>query len=280
MTVINHDLRCVDGKTIYSIPEKGGSSVQGNLALPNVYEESATALYDIGTKFVDGERVFHYAYAGEDLTTTLRGVTGYVARTDNDQDTYDTAQAVGVGTVATPFKFDGQSADTPAVNAWAGQYIMIKTSATYRVTMRIVSHLAAEHDSPYTIAAVLDQPTPVAIDANVDCDIFPSRYADIRIAVGGTYTGEMYPILGVHLIPITSGRYFWLQTWGPAFVTCYDVELGDVAFERTAAWHSDGTITPCDHSWGIGTPTSKQFAGFTLATNGAGSEWIMMMCDR
>ncbi|GAG08187.1 unnamed protein product, partial [marine sediment metagenome] len=267
----------VDGKTIYSIPDKGGSTTQGNLALPNVYSESSTQLYDIGTKFVDGERVFHYAYAGGELPT-LRGVVGYLCRTDNSQDSYDTSQDAGVGTVANPFKFDGGSADTPAANLWAGQYIVIYAGAALgNITMRIVSHLAAEHDSPYTIAAVLDQPTPIAVAGDTDCDIFPSRYADIRN--GQDLAAGYYPFLGVSLIQTTSTYYFWLQTWGPCFITHKNAdEIGDNQNWRQVVFNTDGSLEALHET--TARTTSQQIAGYTFATTGSGSEWTMLMLDR
>lgn len=278
----NTDLRSVDGQTIYLPPEIGGTAGEGNLALPNVYSESATQLYPIGTKFVSGERVFHYAYNGStNALPTLRGIVGYDAVEQQSQASYGTSQAAGLGTVASPFQIDGESDGVPVANAWAGMYILILTTDAVggRVTMRIVSHTKARTASPYTIDCVLDQPLPHAVAADTNCDIIPSRYADVRPATD--LTAGMYPVLGVALIYVTTLYYFWLQTWGPCFITTNITQPGDVAYDRTVVFSSsDGTIEPCDHAWGTSTTTSAQFAGCTLATNGSESEWIMLMLDR
>lgn len=278
MIIKNTDLRRVDGQTVY--PPRGFEDqvAPGNIALPNVYEQSASQLYPIGTRYEDGERVFHYAYAGGEIALTLRGATGLTARTQSSQDTDDTAQVAGVGYDADhPFKIDGTSANTPAKNAYAGQYIMIQATGSNRITMRIVSNTQGITASPYTTELVLDQPTPIAIGADKDCDIFPSRYADVRAAAD--YAADMYPVLGVPLVSITAARYFWIQTWGPCFLTARIGDtIGDNSFWRTVCFHSDGSLTTMHEA--TNATDSHQFAGYTLATNASADEWIQLMLNR
>ncbi|KKL60919.1 hypothetical protein LCGC14_2200540 [marine sediment metagenome] len=59
---INHDLRRVDGKTLFMPAWFQGELGWGNLKLPNVYRaDGATQQYPAGTKYVDGERAFYYS---------------------------------------------------------------------------------------------------------------------------------------------------------------------------------------------------------------------------
>ena len=280
MSKVNHDLRSNDGKTIFLPPEIAGTDGQGNLKIPNVYSESATQLYPIGTKFVDGERVFHYAYAGGALGAT-RGQVGYIVRTASAVPSYDASQAAGAGTVANPLKINGSSAGTPAKNAYAGQFIVIFSNTLGNVTHRIISNSISAYDSvyttQYTTELVLDQPTPVAVEANTNCDIFPSRYADVRTP--NDLTAGMYPFLGVPLRLITALRYFWIQTWGPCFITHNTAdEIGDNQHWRAVVFYSDGTLKALHEMTALS--DSGQIAGYTLATNGSGSEWTMLMLDR
>ena len=92
-------------------------------------------------------------------------------------------------------------------------------------------------------------------------------------------TAGMYPFLGVPLIYVTTLYYFWLQTWGPCFVTSNVTEPGDVAYDRIVTWRSDGTLGLLDEDVHT-SQYNNQIAGYTLATNGSASEWIMLMCDR
>lgn len=250
-----------------SEPEEG----QNNIKIPNVFAQSSVKQYPFGARLQIDDRVFKYALAGGDLVT-LRGMSSYACRTRNSVDTYDTAVAAG----STELKVDGVSAGVPAKDAYAGGYVLILTTAALgRVTMRIHGNSVADTTpSPYYTTLYLEQALPHEVAANTDVDIFPSRYADVR-----NLNPLWNPVVGVVLDYITSGYYCWVQTWGPAFITCTGTEMGDASGDRTAVFSgSDGTIAPADETWN--NATSPQFAGYTLATvDGAGSEWIMLMCD-
>ncbi len=284
MGKINSDLRSVDGQTIFLPQEVGGDTGAGNLALPNIYEEDSVQKYPIGTRLEMGERVFRYYKAGAAITYLLAGICSYDCRTGNTVDSYDTSQAAGVGTVANPLKIDGTSDGVPAINAYAGHYVVIYVSSTLGVRqMKVLSSSAAESASPYTVELVLDQPTPMAIAANTGCDLFPSRYADCRSAFqgqDGELSANWNPVVGIPMAIMTSGRWGWCQTWGSCFVVNTSTQLGDASYDRTAIFNSDGSVAPSNEGWHTA-DTANQMAGYTLATaDGSGSEWIMLMLDR
>ena len=287
MVRINHDLRCVDGHTVYLPQEVGGDVGAGNLALPNIYTEDSVQQYPIGTRLEMGERTFRYYKAGAAITYLKSGIASYNCRTASAQDSYDTSQAAGVGTVASPLKINGTTAGTPALNHYAGHYIVIfVATALGVVTMKVLSSSASAADpinAVQTVELVLDQPTPMAIAANTDCDLFPSRYADCRSCFqgqDGQLNADWNPIVGVPMAIMTSGKWGWCQTWGPCFVVCTSTELGDASFDRQAVFSQDGSIEPSNEAWHTDDKAS-QIAGYTLATvDGAGSEWIMLMLDR
>lgn len=286
-TIINHDLRCVDGKTIYLPPGTDGATGtgRGNLALPTVYSADTVQQYPIGTRYEFGERTYRYYKAGAAITILRRAIVSQTCRTASAQDTYDSAQVAGAGESAdNPFKINGSSSGDPALNAYAGHSIFIQDSTNGFITMFVKSSTASAYDdvntTVYTVELVLDQGIPHTIAANLDCDLFPSRFADCRSTLSSTPDGQWHPFVGVPAAILANGNWGWMQTRGPCFITCYSEELGDVAFERTAVFHQDGTIWPCDHAWGTATTTSRQMAGYTLATvNGAGSEWIMLLLE-
>ena len=62
-TKINHDLRSYDGRTIIMPAWKGGQGGFGNLAIPDIGDTYSVQRYPVGTKLLDGERVFYYAKA-------------------------------------------------------------------------------------------------------------------------------------------------------------------------------------------------------------------------
>ena len=267
-TRVNYAYRNLNGAGIWlsSEPTAGLAEIK----VPNVFSQSATALYPIGTRLQLDDRVFRYAKAGGDLIT-LRAMCSYDCRTRSSVDSTDVATAAG----STTLVLDGASSGVPLENAYAGGYVLILTSATLgRVTMRIHGNTKATATSPYPTTLTLEQPLPHEVAANTDCDIFPSRYADVR-----NISPLWNPVVGVVLDCISSGYYCWVQTWGPCFITCTSTELGDASGDRAAVFSgSDGTIAPADETWNAG--TSPQLAGYTLSTaDGEGSEWIMLMCD-
>ncbi len=81
--IINHDVRVVDGATIYMPAWFQGEVGWGNLQRPNIYlaDGDATAKYPVGTKFVEGDRAFRYIkYVG----TGAGWNTSTVTATDGD----------------------------------------------------------------------------------------------------------------------------------------------------------------------------------------------------
>lgn len=283
MTKVNHDVRVNNGGTIYHLQEIGSAEGPGNLKIPNIFEQDESALYPIGTKLVLGDRVFHYCHFTTAIIKCNAAKLSYSCRDSSygQPASYDASQAVGVGTIANPFKVDGSSEGTPAKDYYAGGYIIPWVSAALgNPTMRILSSSASAYDlvytTQYTVELVLEQPTPVVVAANTSCDVFQSRYADVREAWGGG--SNMHHFVGVPMRIFTDEYYGWIQTWGPCFIVCTATELGDAAYDRTAVFNSDGSIAPCDEQWN--NALSNQFAGVTLAVNGSGSEWIMLMLDR
>jgi len=286
VTKVNHDLRSNNGCTIYLPGEIGGDVGAENLKIPNIYEEDSAQEYPIGTRLVMGERVFHYFKAGTAMTNTNLGVVSYDCRTGDTVDSYDTAQAAGVGTVANPFKIDGTGANDPVKNAYAGHIIQIYTAisaALGRRQMKVISSSASAYDSIlttiYTVELVLDQPTPIAIAGNTDCDLFPSKYADVRSCFAsdsGYLPGNMYPFVGVPMSTMTSGQWGWVQTWGPCFIThTVPDQVGDTSYWRAVVFNSDGSLEAM-HQGAV----SKQPAGHTLATgDGSGGEYTQLMLD-
>lgn len=283
MTKVNHDLRVNDGGTIYHIGEIDGALGQGNLQVPNIFEESITALYPIGTKFVNGERSYRYCHFTTAITYMLSGVLGYAGAdaTYGRPPTYDASQAAGVGTVANPLKFDGTSLNLPIKNYYAGAYFIPWVTTTLgNSAMRIVSSTASALDSTYTsqytVECVLEQPTPMVIAANTATDIFLSRYSDVRDAHAGGST--KHPFVGVPARIMTDEYYGWVQTWGPVFIVHAVADaIGDTANWRTVVFWADGSLRAIHESDALS--SSHQIAGYTLAINGVGSEWTHLTLD-
>lgn len=274
MTKINHDLRSVDGQTIYLPPEIAGQPYPSNIRLPNVYQEDTSQLYPLGTRFVSGERVYHYYKAGADIAYTLSALFSNKAMLADGVNTHDAVLA-GV----TKIKVDGTGAGNPVANAWAGGYILtIGLAAAYRTNMRIVSSLAAETDTPYAVELTLEQPLPYAVADDTNVEIFPNRYASC-ISTHATGSGTGMTCVGMPARGMTSGSYGWVQTWGPSFAV-RAAELMEADGDRQLCVAYDGSLRAYSYvSGGHAVANSWQMIGYSLAISGTGGGWFFLTID-
>jgi len=269
-TKVNYSYRNRNGQGIW-LPPNPGSGL-ANLAIPNVYQEDATQIYPIGTRFANNERVYHYFKAGGTIAYVLAGIFSNQAMLKTAVNTYG-AHVAG----AQVLKIDGTSAGSPVADYYQGAYILlIGVGSSERILMRIESNLAAESTSPYAVALTLEQPIPFDISNDVNCEILGNRYASAITAWGDTLLGTMYTCLGTPARKMTSGYYGWVQTWGPAFAARAGTDTTTDA-DRTVIWNTDGSIGPIDEK--INSNYSHQIAGYALAINGTAPGWFYMTVD-
>ena len=277
-TKINHDIRSNNGQTIYLPPEMAGASGQGNLALPNVFSESVSAGYPIGTRFVNGDRTYHYYYAGGTISYTLAAISNRGAFLKSWANSYDSSQPAGTN----PYKMDGTSAGVPAANALAGGYLLVYVAtAIGRFNMRVVSNTAAATASPYTTELTLEQATPVVVAANTGSEVYANPYANLQSSWGDSLAGDYCYFAGLPAINMTSTYWGWVLTWGPCFIVATSTATGGATYARTLIFNADGSVAPASERWGAATSLAAQFAGvaLNLTTSGSGDQWMRLMLD-
>jgi len=270
MSKINHNLRSKDGGTIYHLPEADGQPEQGNLSLPNVFEESSDQRYPLGTKFVLGERVFRYFKASGAISYTLGGIASNQAILTDSGAVYG-AHLAGV----TKVKIDGTSDGVPAKNHYAGAHAFFY-AADYP-TMRVISSLAAEAASPYAVELTLEQALPYDIADNTVVYILPNRFASGIDCHAGAYNAMHAPVIGVPMVTMTDAYYGWVQTRGPRVLVAVGTVPGAVTGDRTVVFRSDGGVGMLDEA--IGESINPQIAGYSLAVAGEGTIWIFLTLD-
>jgi len=101
------------------------------------------------------------------------------------------------------------------VDEFAGGYIIMghNASATSQ-TRRVVSNTATSTAAASHVIVTLDRPLAVALTTGEGYEIFANPYASMN-APGTTAENETFG--GIPAAVATSGKYFWLQTWGPCF---------------------------------------------------------------
>lgn len=258
-TIINHDIRSVNGKYIRMPAYKGGQSGWGNLAIPSPYTESTKALYPIGTKFVDDDRIFRYVYAGNSCTR------GRVLQSWNAYSTGTTREYALIATagVADDTTIECTTQGTVTANLFAGGYCIV--TAGGKLMYRVESNTAT---SGSTFINTLDNPIRNAIADSDYIQVVRDKYADVRYLSSGEQAGWGSGVCVPHWT-ITSSSYSWGQTWGPCTLALMD-DLGASISERGLVMLNDGAV------WKTSADVTKgyQYIGYMIPYTGAGPSGV------
>lgn len=187
----------------------GGGQLSGGVA-QDIYEESISQNFDIGTRYVQDDRVFRYCKAGSTLYALMEGYCGNFPREGN---TAPVVYPAGSYTITIPTNPNGVNhAKEIVANYWNGGYIWIMQ---YPIVTgcgqlyRIASSAAAVGGY---ITLTLVKPLKYEVAASSWITAWPNVYSDIK---GGSQV-RMSNVC-IPLIPVTDQYYFWGQTWGPCF---------------------------------------------------------------
>ncbi|MBU2052500.1 hypothetical protein KKH13_04825 [Patescibacteria group bacterium] len=176
----------------------------------SIYDSSSVALADLGERKVVGDRVFRYAKAKVGLSA------GQVAQFNSEHlESIAFGSAITQGAGIRAFTITAATAIT--ANTYAEGYLVCAQGATdsnLGMTYRIKSH--ALGSSAGTCALVLYDEIKYSVQLTSTWGVTQNIYA-----AANPSTANQVP-LGVAPITVTTGDYFWLQTWGPAPVlgTC------------------------------------------------------------
>ena len=222
----------------------------------NLYEQSATQNFPIGTRLQLHDRVFYYALACG--TTAVAMKAGH---NDGAESAYNTdAVAYAAGHVGTIRVLD---TNTRAVHYFQNGYLWI---------MNLVSgiyQLLKIKDSALGTAAHVDltlyDPLPFEVPASTFTCIHRNPFASVSFT---NSTGKA--MIGVPLIPVTTACYFWIQTWGPCFGTAFNAVPGAVASDREVYFNSDGALIAGNET--VLETVVPQRAGFIISNTEGGGD--------
>lgn len=264
---INHDLRVYDGKTIFMPPWAGGQEGWGNLALPDVLVWDTAQKYPVGTKLVDGDRVFRYCKAGSGITAMKAGHQGAKPSEFNTEAVIHAAGATKITIL------DTGSASNRPVNYYAGGYLWIMDLISGIYMMHRILSSTVGNTVSITLTLETGLKSAVAL-AEVGKGVWITAWPNIYSKILGTTSTKMSNVV-VALIPVTSGKWFWGQTWGPCFGTSFNVVPGLNANQREVYFNSDGALMAGD-DLSLDT-TVRQRAGFILTNTTDGGDQLYML---
>lgn len=276
-TIINHDLRVVNGKTIWMPPWAGSQEGFGNLTIPVVNTADDTQQYPIGTRLIDGNRVFRYCYAGSNIDYPQRGI----ANANKHLEGSCLADSVaGAYTLDLP----PECADFAAVtyttkDVYAGGWVWVMGSSGEPTDHEFHRILSNDASTGTYVRVTLETPlinsvtTPwITAYKNIysNCQQSYPTIPTLKQAIVCMTTGGM---------TVTSEQYFWGLTWGEAWTTAVGDPPGKNDNERELMFWQGGVI---HYRHGLDpTSYSRQRAGFVLTDTGnTGDMMFMLQLDR
>lgn len=225
----------------------------------DLYDDSTTQLYDLGTRLCVDERVFHYARAGEALNRMQACCNNDSWSLTNEEPN----QAAVVGAT------DIQVVNTTGTaDLYKGGWVAIFTSRLQ--VRRIIKNDASDGTD---IKLYLDGPLEAAIVADTTWVTgYPSIYYDCRHSASNYNT-----IVCVPVCTVASGSYFWGQTWGPCYMRAISTVPGLTAYDREVYFGGEGDAYGHIQAEGD-TAGGYQRAGYLLPrTSGSGGDQFFML---
>lgn len=223
-----------------------------------IWEDSATQKYRIGSRKVVDDRVFHYSYAGEDLTRYLAG--------------YNHSQWPINGALTIQGEAGAYTLSVPDAAGAAGDYaegwIVIFTTPLQMKRIRTNDATAAGE-----VVLYLYEPLDAVAIIGTWVTGYPAIYRNVQSPPAPDPDYISFVI--VPIMNVTALRWFWGQTWGPCYGVAGGTVPGSAANHRDLYFSTAGNLLPYgDGASGIG----GQYAGYLLPRTslGSGDQFYML----
>ena len=176
-------------------------------AQPDIFSESSTQLFPLGTKIGYGDRTFRYAKLGGTAVTAGKTLQSPAAVADHRDIAVQAVAAAGATTVTVTLGSTAATADQ-----YNEGYLHINDDAGQGQLLRIKDHAAA--DASANLELTLYDKVTTALSTDSKADLILSNYSGLIVAPN-TETGS---IVGVTVIDMTADYYGWIQVSGPCSV--------------------------------------------------------------
>lgn len=213
--IINHDLRVVNGGTLYMPPWEEGNDKWGNLTTPSVYLGTTGQEYPTGTIYRHGTRTFIYTQMDATYYGTGGGAigAGWVASTSME---YVPLPNLVVTATTGARTITLERAGT-TVNEFAGGTIGIKNSTggwgtTGRFAyFNIISNTVADGTDYFTLTLDGALVIPYVVGA-ADCVVAAHPYSLTRLSQDASADYGMST--GIFTHTTVASEFCWIQTGG------------------------------------------------------------------
>lgn len=176
----------------------------------DIHEQSVTQNFDIGTRLVQDDRVFRYSKAGAQLFALIEGHCGNFPREGaSDAVIY----AAGTYQVTIPMNVNADHYSEEVVeDYWKNGYIWIMQHPIVTGGGQFYRILSSSAAVAGFVTLTLAEPLVEQVGASCWITAWANIYSDILGGADVRMSSVCIP-----LIPVTSGNWFWGQTWGPIF---------------------------------------------------------------
>jgi len=249
-----------------------------NLVVPSeadLWVQSASQVYPIGTQLKLGDNLYRYSKAGEALTakgflkcnyTQCPGKAGNSVNAG-----FEGALYANVAAGDTSFKI----ADTvAAAHLYEGGVLVIYDDTNGYQQYRVTDNDAST--GTYTVCYIGSPGFKFATTTS-GITVYLNPYRNVReFSTGGGYASA----LGYARIAITSAYYFWLVTAGPvSCITGASTWPGQTQYNRDVFANTDGSLIAADNST---TVIMYQRVGYLLSRTASdyGDNLIMLQLDQ
>ena len=269
---INHDVRVVNGRTLYMPAYVDNQEGWGNLALPDLSVADSVQKYPLGTRYVDGDRAFRYAKFLGTMNPDL------LARDTQPQTVAYIAIQAATLQYATRFTCtvgaaDGIAGDGDiAADELAGGYCVIFDASSKAITRQIKSNTAT--DGGGTMTVDVTDPIPVALTTSDHVECMASQYRYLTASTSNAYGMHV----GLPVLVYTSGQFGWVQTWGPCWIAP-QAAVGSGSNNRLCVSRHDGSVDELDYNDAAN--NKGQIVGHVMSHAQAGGQgapfiWLMI----
>ncbi|MCK9597495.1 MAG: hypothetical protein M0R06_00565 [Sphaerochaeta sp.] len=259
-------------------PGIGGAVAQVGGGTP--YGVDTVQKYPVGTILRRGFKTFVYCYAGGDVHTEVMAYKSKKTNTCAVAPTQKTAaeQAAAypgetlasgaVGSRYVALTIDTTIGHLATGQLWAnelagGEIVIGNGSGQHPQRRTVVSHPALAATG--TLVVKLDAPLARAVTAaTTTIENMESPFTYMKADNSG---GEYVSYLGVATEEAVSGEWFWLQTYGPAWITS-NGNTCDSALDRMIAVVGDGSVRSVTD---VTVENGTQVIGFAWDTSSSGS---------
>jgi len=205
------------------------------------YAESITQLFPLGTKAVQGDKVYRYCKNSSAALTVIGSALQAPAGINADclddivvaassGETY----AIGSNTITLTSTANIAAAPWSTKDGGKEGYVYVNGGTGIGQCRKIKSH-AAFASTNATLVEVYDGWTVAPVAASTECGIIENPYSNVVVAAALT----TMPV-GVNPLAITASYYFWSQTGGPAAVaTNAAIPIGTMAICGTTSGKVD-----------------------------------------